>query len=75
MSVIRTISIEFQCIGVWLTNALFGLRLHRIIAPAASVRLALGRSWFSTSSANDFEVERLARNEYYKSLVRIPAAR
>ena len=75
MSMIRTISIEFECIRVWLTNALFGLRLPRIIVPAPSVRVGLGRPWFSASSANDFEIGQLARNEYYKSLARIPAAR
>jgi len=75
MSLIRTISVEFQFVRVWLTNTLFGLKLHRIVVPAPSAGLVSGRPWFSMSSANDFELGRLARNEYYKSLVRMPAAR
>jgi hypothetical protein len=75
MSQIRTISIEFQFVRVWLTDALFAIRLHRIVPPIPSARAGSRRLWFSTSNANDFELDQLARNEYYKSIVRMPVAR
>lgn len=75
MSVITTILTEFQYIATWLGNAFFRLKLPKTLVPVPSGRLNLARPWFSASSADEFEKRRLAGNELYKSVSRVPVAR
>ncbi len=74
MSLVNAILTEFQWIGVWFENMSVGLRSRIILLPGLHA-MKLRRPWFSSSSAEEFEIKQLARNELYRSLSRVPLAR